>query len=52
MNEDQIEIRSVVKFLWLKDYNNKDIYEEICSVYGEEKMTLREIQNRTKSLEE
>lgn len=52
MNEDQIEIRSVVKFLWLKDYNNKDIYEEICSVYGEEKMTLREIQNRIKSLEE
>ena len=52
MNELQVEIRSVIHFLWMKGYQNQTIYQEICSVYGSNAISLRSIQDRTKRMKE
>lgn len=52
MSEDPIEIRSVIKFIWIKDKSNKDIYEDITKAYGREQIILRAIEMSTKSLDE
>ena len=52
MAEDPIEIRSVIKFLWLQDKSNIQIYESINRTYGKEQISLRQIENRTKSLDD
>lgn len=43
-----IEIRCVIHFLWLKGNTNKDIYESIIEAYGENSVSLRTVQDRTK----
>lgn len=52
MAEDPIEIRSVIKFLCLQDKYNIDIYVSITKTYGKEQITLRQIENSTKSLDD
>lgn len=50
MDERQVEIRSVIHFLWMKGCKNQTIYQEICSVYGTNSISLRSIQDRTNKM--
>lgn len=52
MDELQLEIRSVIHYLWIKGYKNLDIYEEICNVYGSNIISLRSVQDKTKKMNE
>lgn len=31
----KIEIRAVIRFLWLKNYKSLQIHQEMCELYGE-----------------
>ena len=45
-NENKVEIRAVIKFLFLKGFDNVTVHSEIQSVYGDNCVTLRTIENR------
>ena len=51
MDENQIEIRAVIKFLFQKGYDNVKTLSEIQSIYGEGCMSLRNIQKRRQQFE-
>ena len=46
MNENKVEIRAAIKFLFSKGFNNVKTLSEIRSVYGDDCITLRGIQKR------
>lgn len=52
MEEKYIELRSVIKFLWLNHYSNQDITAKLHETYGEGCITERNVQKHTKELRE
>ena len=50
MDENLIEIRAVINFLWKKNMNNEAIFSEIINTYGPESISLRAVEKRTKDL--
>lgn len=48
MNKKQVEIHSVIHFLWLNKFDNQRIYQSIVDTYGKESISLRSVQDRTK----
>ena len=46
MNENKVEIRTPIKFLFSKWFDNVETLSEIQSVYGDDCITLRGIQKR------
>ena len=52
MSEEQIEIRSVISFLFKQNKDNKEIYTEIQNTYGPESIAFRTVEERTKELRE
>lgn len=46
MNENKVEIRAAIKFLFSKWFDNVETLSEIQSVYGDDCITLRGIQKR------
>lgn len=52
MNDKQEEIRSVIHFLWLNKFDNHRIYQSIVYIYGEDSISLRLVQERTKKISE
>ena len=46
MNENKVEIRAAIKFLFSKGFDNNQTLSEIQSVYGNDCITLRGIQKR------
>ena len=50
MDENLIEIRAVINFLWKKNMNNEAIFSEIINTYSPERISLRAVEKRTKDL--
>ena len=46
MNENKVEIRAAIKFLFSKWFDNVETLSEIQSIYGDDCITLRGIQKR------
>jgi len=51
-NRMQVELRSVIHFLYLKDFKTTDILLELEHVYGEASVTLRAVQQWVKAFQE
>ena len=41
---DENEIRTIIKFLWMSGKTNREIYDEVATVCGEDMISLRTIQ--------
>lgn len=52
MEEKHIELRSVIKFLWLNHHSNQEILDYLHSTYGKDCITERNVQKHTKELRE
>ena len=52
MEEETLEIRSVLKYLFIKGFDNKAILSELYSIYGSNCISLRTVQRRRKSYNE
>ena len=52
MSEKQVEILSMIKYLFLKGKDNMQIFEKIHSVYGIDSVSIRTVEERTKELRE
>lgn len=50
MNESLVEKRSVASYLWKKEKRNKQIYQDMFEVYGDETPSIKTIQKWTKKM--